>query len=111
MPRGRPVKSEIRKNIVEILYFLGEGYGYDIYKIYREIFPSCTNEVIYYHLRKGKELGEFEIKKIKQEKGNYSWGGTAEKIYYKLGPNANPLGDIRVKEYLDELKKQKAKKK
>ena len=32
MARGRPVKSLIRQNVVEILYIMGKGYGYDIYK-------------------------------------------------------------------------------
>lgn len=105
MARGRPIKSEIRQNIIEILYFLGEGYGYDIYKVYKEIFPKCTNKVIYYHLRKGVELGEFKVKRIESEQGDYSWGNTAEKIYYTLGPNANPRILKRVKEKIEKLRK------
>ncbi len=105
MPRGRPVRSEIRQNIVDILYLLGESYGYEIHKIYINIFPRCTSEVIYYHLRKGVALEEFAIKRIKTEKGEYSWGGTAEKIYYKLGPNANPRIRKRIKRYLDKRKR------
>jgi len=53
MPKGRPVKSEIRQNIVEILYFMKQGYGYEIYKVYVAIFPKVTMRSIYYHLRKG----------------------------------------------------------
>ena len=100
--RGRPVYSAIRQNIVEILFFLGKGYGYDIYRIYREVFPKVTLRSIYYHLNKGVALGEFKIEKIEREKGDYSWGETAEKIYYSLGENAFPRGDARVKEYLKE---------
>ena len=107
MARGRPAKSEIRQNIVEILFFIKRGYGYDIYKIYREVFAPVTMRSIYYHLKKGVELGEFKVKKIKAEKGNYSWGGEAEKIYYALGPNAKPKIEKRVKEYLDKKKKSK----
>jgi len=102
--RGRPVRSEIRQNIVEILYFLGKGHGYQIYKIYKAVFPKCTNEVIYYHLKKGVLLGEFKVAKIKQEKGNYSWGPTAEKIYYSLGREASPKIDKKVKKYIDKMK-------
>lgn len=102
--KGRPIKSEIRQNIIEILYFLKEGYGYDIYKVYINIFPKVTMRSIYYHLRKGVDLGEFKIKKIKAEKGEYSWGGEAEKTYYALGPKANPKINKRVKEYLDKQK-------
>lgn len=99
--RGRPVSSPIRQNIVEILYFMGKGYGYDIYRVYRAIFPKVTLRSIYYHLNKGVELGEFRIEKIEKEKGTYSWGEVAEKTYYALAKAAKPLGDKRIKEYLD----------
>lgn len=104
MKRGRPIKSEIRQNIVEILFFMKEGYGYDIYKIYVEIFPKVTLRSIYYHLNKGVETKEFKISKVKAEKGEYSWGPQAQKTYYSLGENAEPRRDIRVKEYLDKKK-------
>ena len=99
--RGRPVKSQIRQNIIEILYFLGKGYGYDIYKVYREVFPKVTMRSIYYHLKKGVEIGEIQIKTVKAEKGDYSWGESAEKTYYSLGERAIPKMDNRVKDYLD----------
>ncbi len=99
MGRGRPIKSAIRQNIVEIINVKGELYGYDIYRIYREIFPSVTLRSIYYHLKKGISTGEFIVKEVKKEKGNFSWGTETEKIYYTLGPKAQPKGDQRVKEY------------
>ena len=101
MPKGRPIKSEIRQNIIEILYFMKHGYGYNIYKAYIAIFPKVTMRSIYYHLKKGTSLEEFKVEKIEKEKGNYSWGGEAEKIYYSLGPNAKPTGNDRVKEYVE----------
>ncbi len=104
MPRGRPVRSEIRQNIVDILYYMKKGYGYQIYKIYLAIFPKCTSEVIYYHLRKGAKLGEFKLSQIKQEKGNFSWGPVAEKVYYSLGPEARPRLIRRVADYLKKRK-------
>jgi len=94
--RGRPPNSAIRQNITEILSVIGKGYGYDIYKTYVSIYPKVTMRSIYYHLRKGLELGEYEIEKVKKEKGDYSWGELAEKVYYKLGENARPRGDKRV---------------
>lgn len=103
--KGRPIGSVIRQNIIEILYFMGNGYGYDIYKIYMDIFPKVTMRSIYYHLRKGLELGEFKIHKAGKEKGNYSWGSEAEKVYYSLGNGAKPLGKDNVKEYFDKKKK------
>jgi len=101
MARGRPVKSAIRQNIIELLFFLKEGYGYDIYRHYKEIFPSVSMRVIYYHLKKGTDLGEFRVNKIAKENGNFSWGSMAEKIYYSLGKEAQPVGNNRVKELID----------
>lgn len=105
MPRGRPVNSEIRQHIVEILHHLGKGYGYQIHKIYTEIYGNATREVVYYHLRKGVEIGEFEVERIVQEPGQYSWGRTVEKIYYRLGPNAHPSLDTKAAAWFS--KKQK----
>lgn len=99
--RGRPITSPIRNNLVEILYFLGEGYGYNLHKLYCQLFPPCTNESIYYHLKKGVAMGVFELIEIKQEKGQYSWGENVEKSYYKLGKNASPKMDLKVKEFIE----------
>jgi len=101
MGKGRPVKSEIRQNIIEILHFKKEGYGYDIYKDYVAIFPKVTMRSIYYHLKKGLDLGEFRQSKVEREKGDYSWGGEAEKIYYALGENAKPSGDDKARAYFE----------
>jgi hypothetical protein len=107
MKRGRPIGSEIRQNIIEILFYLQKGYGYQISKIYQHIFPSCTREVIYYHLKKGVALGEIQISEVKVEKGNYSWGADVEKKYYSLAENAKPKGSERIKEELDKMAKEK----
>lgn len=105
MKRGRPVKSLIRQNIIEILYYLGPGYGYRIAKIYNEIFPQVTQRSIYYHLRKGVQTKEIELHKIEQEKGEFSWGSVVEKIYYTMGSKAQPKGEERVKEFLEKWKR------
>ena len=105
--KGRPVKSEIRQNVVEILHHIDKAYGYEIYKMYVAVFPKVTLRSIYYHLRKGISLGEFVINKIEKEKGDYSWGGEAEKIYYSLGTNAKPAGNDRLKEYFEAKKQAK----
>ena len=99
--RGRPTFSVIRQNMIEILYFMGEGYGYQIYKAYKDLFDPITLRVIYYHLKKGKSLGEFEVVGVKKTQGNYSWGPEAERIFYKLGASAKPKVDARVKEFLE----------
>jgi len=100
MPPGRPVQSQIRQNVVEILYYLGRGYGYQIAKIYNEIFPEVTQRSIYYHLRKGEKTREIELNTIEEEKGDFSWGSTVEKIYYTLGTAAKPRGEKKVEDYL-----------
>lgn len=105
MVKGRPVRSRIRQNVVEILYYLGEGYGYRIAKMYNEIFPPVTQRSIYYHLRKGLLTKEIEMHKIEQEKGDFSWGQAVEKKYYVLGKNAEPKGEKRVKEFLSRWKR------
>lgn len=94
---GRPVQSEIRQNIVDILAYMKEGYAYSIYKVYREVFPAVTMRSIYYHLKKGVSIGEFRVSKIIKETGEYSWGGEAEKIYYALGESANPRNEARIR--------------
>jgi len=105
--RGRPIGSSIRQNLVEILYFRKKAYGYDLYKDYCALFPKVTLRVIYYHLKKGAALKEFELEEVKMEKGDYSWGGEAEKKYYKLGINAYPRIDKRVKLFFEkEAKKE-----
>ena len=105
MPRGRPVKSFIRQNIVEILAVMDKAYGYQLHKIYNELFPPCTREVIYYNLKVGVRLKEFVLYEIKKEAGDFSWGQFAEKIYYRLGPNANPQREKRVQEWFQKYSK------
>lgn len=98
MKRGRPVFSQVRQNMVELLYVAGPMYGYELSKKYLDIFPRVSRRLFYYHLKKGLELGEFEVDEVRKEEGDYSWGSVAEKTYYRLGPNAQPQGDRRVKE-------------
>ncbi|MBR9676346.1 hypothetical protein GOV05_05030 [Candidatus Woesearchaeota archaeon] len=99
--KGRPRGSGIRDNIIEILYFLKKGYGYEIHKIYSAVFGKVTQRSIYYNLQKGLSIGEFELVEVKKEKGDYSWGETTTKNIYKLGKNSNPRIDVRVKKYLE----------
>ena len=99
MPRGRPVKSQIRQNMIEIMAVLGKAYGYEIYKTYKQIFPRVTLRVMYYHLKKGVDLGEFKQHKVVVEHGEFSWGSSVEKTLYTLGKNAKVTGDVRVKDF------------
>lgn len=98
---GRPIQSQIRQNIIEILQYLGEGYGYQISLLYNQLFPHCTMRSIHYHLKKGLETKEFVVKRVVKEKGEYSWGGIAEKIYYGLGENAKPKMDERIMKFIE----------
>ncbi len=110
MKRGRPLRSVIRQNIVEILHHIDKSYGYEIAKMYLEIFPAVTQRSIYYHLRKGVMTKEFEVHEIRKEKGDFSWGSVVEKTYYSLGKDAQPKGDNRVKEYVEKWKKKEPEK-
>ncbi|MDO8661524.1 MAG: hypothetical protein Q7K43_06550 [Candidatus Woesearchaeota archaeon] len=100
MKRGRKPGSVIRQNIIELLFVLKRAYGYEIHKKYIKTFSACSRELIYYHLRKGVQLGEFILLEQKVEQGNYSWGTSVEKTYYSLGPNALPKGEPSVTEAL-----------
>ncbi len=97
--RGRPLGSEVRLNIIDILARMGKAYGYQINKAYKEIFTPVTLRTIYYHLRKGKELGLFKVEKVEQTEGEYSWGTTAEKTYYSLTAKAKPRQKKEVEQY------------
>tara|TARA_Y100000310_G_scaffold252944_1_gene259726 strand:+ start:251 stop:544 length:294 start_codon:yes stop_codon:yes gene_type:complete len=88
--------------MVELLAHLGEAYGYDLFKLYKDIFPVATQRVIYYHLKKGVELGEFKVNKILKEEGNFSWGPHVQKVYYALGENAQVNGNAEVHSFLEE---------
>lgn len=98
---GRPVYSEVRQNMIEIVYFLNRAYGYQIHKIYCEMFKEIDSELIYYHLKKGVSIGEFILVESKEESGEFSWGNKVEKHYYTLGENATPKMDEKVKEYIE----------
>lgn len=106
MPRGRPLKSEVRERLVTILNYLDTAYGYQIAKIYNEVYPQVTQRLVYYHLRTGIKTGDFILQEVKQEKGEYSWGTTVEKTYYILGPNAKPKDEPRVEKLIQTWKKQ-----
>lgn len=100
---GRPIGSQARQNIIEILYFYRQLHGYEIYKIYSELFPSVTMRLIYYHLKKGVSTGEFRIAKIDIKTGTYSWGGSVQNIIYELDTGAKPLGNNIVKKHFDKI--------
>jgi hypothetical protein len=97
--RGRPIKSQIRQNIIDLLQYMKRGYGYDIYKVYVQLFPKVTMRSIYYNLKKGVALDEIKIEKVEKEKGKFSWGDEVEKTYYSLGKNANPRNVQQVREF------------
>jgi hypothetical protein len=103
--RGRPVFSQVRQNIVEILYVIGNAYGYEIFKSYKALFAPITLRLVYYHLKKGVQIGEFKIKQIEKRKGDYSWGPETERIIYQLGSKASPKMNSKVRDYFNKKKK------
>ncbi len=88
MAKGRPVKSLIRERMQAIVDTLGVTYGYEIFKLYNEVFEPVDLRSMYYHLAKGVKLGEFEEVGVKQVKGQFTWGDISIRKYYLLGPQA-----------------------
>ncbi len=105
--RGRPLGSEVRKNLINMVFVLGKAYGYELADLYNQIFPKVTRRLIYYHLNKGVKLEEFKVDKIKEELGNYSWGSRAEKKYYSLGSRAEPNPSLDLIKKMKQLKNDK----
>ena len=103
MTKGRPLKTEIREKVAHILRQINAGYGYQIYKIYNEVFGRVSLRNLYYNLKKGALVGEFVVVDIKLEKGSFTWGGQVEHKYYALGPYAL-VGKITEKQQ-EKLKK------
>ena len=96
--RGRLPGSQIRDNMVEILAVVNPIHGYDIYKHYKKKYGPASLRSIYYHLKKGTELGVFESKGIQRVEVNFSWGSGVERKVFALGPAAKPHGTFSVKD-------------
>ncbi len=107
MARGRPPKSQVRENLIEVLHVLKRGYGYELYKAYIIVFPAVSMRTIYYHLRKGTQYGMFKVQRVQVEPGDYSWGPDAEKVYYIVGPKGMPKKNPRVRASLKEFLSQR----
>ena len=99
--RGRPLGSEVRRNIIDILKHMGKAYGYQIHKVYKEIFTPVTLRTIYYHLNKAQKLGLVKVENIQTTDGSYSWGTTAVKRFYSLTNKANPRNNKSVENYFN----------
>lgn len=94
---GRKPKSDIRDEMVELLYHLKEAYGYDLYKKYCKVYDKKVSmRSIYYHLNKGVELGIFNLKEVRDVKGDFSWGSGAKQVIFQLGTNATPKASTEV---------------
>lgn len=106
--RGRPPKSKRRRKIASILKEIGFSYGYEIYKIYEKVFSSENIRNIYYNLKKGVEEGKFVVVEVRKEVGSFTWGNESERVYYTLGPYANPFHlNEGQKEILSDIEKRK----
>ncbi len=103
---GRPSGSQIRQNVIDILQVIKTGYGYQIFKIHRELKPNATMRAVYYQLKKGVETGELKVDRIEKASGDYSWGSEAEKIIYRLGDQAKPKSPDKVKNILQKKNKE-----
>ncbi|MBW2998313.1 hypothetical protein KY321_02130, partial [Candidatus Woesearchaeota archaeon] len=70
---------------MKILNHKEKLHGYEIYVHYLNIFGKAHIRSIYYNLKKGVDLKEITLVDVKKEKGDYSWGSEAEKVYYSVG--------------------------
>ena len=73
-----------RENILKILYIGGSMYGYEVYKIYKEVYGEVLLRTIYYHLKACEKRGELKAKKIVGVLGGFTWGYETDRIYYEL---------------------------
>jgi len=101
--RGRPTKSLIRDRMQQIVDALGKAYGYEVYKIYTKVFETVSIRSMYYHFKRGVELGEFVGAGQKQEKGPYTWGRESTHIYYSLGDAASHKANTELQKQVKEL--------
>jgi hypothetical protein len=87
----------------QIVDALGKAYGYEVYKIYTNVFEPVSIRSMYYHFRRGVELGEFINVGQKQEKGPYTWGRESTHIYYSLGDAANHKANVELQKQVKDL--------
>ena len=80
---SKDVRSSIRSRLIEILKE-GPAYGYLIYKKYRTRHGNISLRLVYYHLNKGEKDGLFEVVDVEQASGDFSWGDSTKRKYYKL---------------------------
>lgn len=102
--KGRPEGSIIRNRICAILEKMRTSYGYEIYKIYKELFGGVHMRSIYYNLKKGIESEEIILVNVKREIGNFSLGDEVEKIYYTKGPYANQIINKKDQEKINKIR-------
>ncbi|MCA9477792.1 MAG: hypothetical protein KC535_01460 [Nanoarchaeota archaeon] len=101
---GRPARSVVRDRLAEMLFIAGKLTAYDAHKHYQQLFSSATQRNIYYQLRRGVDLGLFNIADVVQEEGEYSWGPTTRKVYFELAKAASVQFNKQIKEYFDEAR-------
>ncbi|MBN1923643.1 MAG: hypothetical protein JW791_02695 [Nanoarchaeota archaeon] len=102
--KGRPEGSIIRNRLIAILQRVRTSYGYELYKLYKEIFGNVHIRTIYYNLKKGIEKEEIIVVNVARELGDYSWGDEVEKVYYSVGPYANQTLSKKDVEKINEIK-------
>ncbi|MFO7872169.1 MAG: hypothetical protein R6U26_00830 [Candidatus Undinarchaeales archaeon] len=101
MGRGRPPNSPVRDRMQMIVDALGVTYGYEIHKAYEEIFEPIELRSMYYHLKKGVELNQFEEVGVEKVKGPFTWGDVSIRKYYILGPEAEKRATAEVQKVIE----------
>ncbi|MBR9681015.1 MAG: hypothetical protein GOU98_04305 [Candidatus Altiarchaeota archaeon] len=75
--------NSVRGRIAEILKD-GPAYGYEIFKKYKLKYGNVSMRLIYYHINRGEKDHLFEIDKLEESDGNFSWGAKTVRKYYRL---------------------------
>jgi len=98
MGRGRPSRSIVRDRLVEMIFVVGKLTAYEAHKHYIRLFGKASQRNIYYQLEKGEVIDIFS-KQVVDEEGTYTWGTTAQKVYYSLTKDAKPQINKEVRDY------------
>ena len=75
-------------------------YGYEIYKVYKEVYGDVLLRSIYYNLKKALEEGSIEVKKVVGVLGDFTWGPETDRVYYVVKKDVEMS-----KEEMNEIKK------
>lgn len=78
----RKIDKELMEAVLSSLSN-GEKTGYEIYKEIKKDGRKVSSRIVYHYLYLALKEGKVTVEN-KNELGNFSWGNTVRKRYYKL---------------------------